>query len=244
LSSSFQPLTATPAQGQRRRPDPILRVIKADAVDFDFDVGQGGVRLAQETAVQISGKVQHSPGTATAALEDLDRYDRLRAVSESAVTAALEAVGAKIVCTGLGKETFKDPGSGIVKDVTYAPKDAARDALVGAGTCMDCERIQINFLGGDDLQVMVVLDAVQQLVLNLDVKTKCKISYQSIADSSVPLGAATVTVVGWTDASITEGSSVLADLSDLERSVALGNLYYRDGAYYTVLEEDLNSATA
>jgi hypothetical protein len=220
-------------------------VIKADAVDFDFDVGQGGVRLAQETAVQISGKVQHAPGTATAALDDLARYDRLRAVPESAVNSALRAAGAKIVCTGRGRELFKDPGSGTVAEVTHAPRDAARDALVGAGTCMDCARVQLNFLGGDDLQLMEVLGSAEHLVLNLDVKTKCKVSYHSVSDAQFPRGAATVTVVGWTgDDAVTEGSSVIAELSDLERSVALGNLYFRDGTYYTVLEEDLNTAIA
>jgi hypothetical protein len=219
-------------------------VIQADEVDFDFDVGLGGVRLAQETSVLISGTVQHAPGSAAATMEDLRRYNGVRAVPEAAVTSALQAASAKLVCTGRGKELYKDPGATTSKEVTYAPKDAARDALVGAGTAMDCDRVQINFVGGQDLQYLEVLEAVQQLVLNLDVKTKCKISFSSISDGQFPREAAAVTVVGWTGETVTEGSAALAELSDVGRSVALGRLFFRDGTYYTVLESDLNDTVA
>lgn len=218
----------------------LMAVIQADEVDFEFDIGQGGVSLAQKTAIQISGKVQHAPGTAKAQLDSLQRFNQLRTISDAALQKVFQSTSAKIVATGIGKELYKDPGASTVKEVIQTPKDAVRDALIGAGSAIGCEQVHLNFLGGDDLQVLEVLDAVEQAVLMLDVKTKCKIFFRSISDSQFPKQVATVTVVGMDDA-VNEGSAVLADLVDpVERSVALGSVFFRDGIYYTAVDNDLN----
>lgn len=203
-----------------------------------FDVGSGGVRLAEESAIKISGDVKHKPGSANPKPSELSRYKKLQEVPESLLN------GLKIVCTGRGKENFADPGEGTTKEVTLSPLDAVRDAtLNNLGTAQDVDALAINFLGGDDLMITEVLNAVEQLVLNLDVKTSTKITFNSLCHTSLPLGESSLTVVGMSKTS-SGSDDEKGTLRGAEASLANGEVYFRDGTYFTVTKEDIEAAVA
>lgn len=215
-------------------------VIKGEDVDAETpDPGMGGVRLAQESAVKVFGTVKHKPGSADPKPMDLLRYTRLREVSEADIS---KYDGVKIVGFGMGKELYKDPGSGFENDITLAPLDAVRDATMGLGSTQDAEKVVINFLGGDDLQMMEVLDAIQQMVINLDVKTSTKIDFNSVSHNSVPLERAAITVIALTKKG-SDGDSE-EKLRGIDKPISEGELYFLDGKYFTVVEEDINNAVA
>lgn len=214
-------------------------VIRPESVDFDFDVGQGGVRLATESVVKLSGKVIHKPGSADPNVSELIRYSNLAPVDDKIVQKALAAAaGATIIATGRGTERYQDPGSTTEAIVIHAPSDAVRDCLVGAGSAMPFDTVVVNFCGGDDAQVLEVMEAIRQLVLALDVATKAKISFHSISHSNFPLSSSAVTIIG-----LSEGAST-GGLEGVERAIASGELYFRDGKYYTLVEQDINPAIA
>ena len=225
VTEAFQPQTRVLS-----RHSPINGVISPEEIDFDFDVGQGGVRLAEESVVKVMGVVKHKPGQANPKVQDLLRYTGLVEVSDVA--------NVNIVTTGRGKEDYRDPGETASKEVIMAPLDAVRDSLNAAGSAMEYPRLVINFAGGDDLQILEVTEAITMMVLDLDIKTKCDIMFNSISDSSFPMGTASVTVVGLAEESVSGG------LEGAAKSVANGEVYFYDGKYWTVSEGDINSALA
>jgi hypothetical protein len=263
---SFSPSssTANPAAKPTTTPNPpigsaILRfrhggwalpVIKSEEMDFEIDVGRGGVRLAQESAVKMVGQVKHKPGSATAQLQDLIRYTDVTLLDEKDVKDQLQTMGATIVCTGQGKELYKDPGETAEVVVVLAPLDAVRDALMGAGSAMTADKLVINVAGGDDLQVKEVIEALEELVLDLDVPTKAKIHFNSLSHSSFPKLAATVTAVAVALAvALPEEGKGKEEASSggkkgAEKSVAEGEVYFSEGKWYTVVQEDINTAKA
>ena len=208
-------------------------IIRAGADDFGLDPNSGGVGLANDSVIKVKGDVKHKPGSASPKPVELLRYSKLQEVSEAQVGAALS-----IVCTGRGTELYKDPGETVEKLVTLAPLDAVRDAMNAAGSTQDAEKLVINFLGGDDLQIIEVLGAIEQLVLNLDVKTSTAISFNSICHNSFPAEQAALTVVALGKANGEEASS------GAEKSLADGEVYFKDGKYYTVAKEDISNAVA
>jgi hypothetical protein len=215
-----------------------LRVIQAEDDDFVFDVGAGGVRLAMESVIKVAGTVKHKPGKAEPQISDLIRYTKLTHVKDAEVKESLKRLGATIVCNGIGKEGYKDPGSGTEAVVVLAPADAVRDALVGAGSAMAAGTLVLNFAGSDDLQVLEVLDATEKIVLMLDAATKAKITFNSISSSEFAFGTSALTVVGLPEETSTGG------LRGLDKAIACGEIYFRDGKYWTVVEEDINTAVA
>ncbi len=228
-------------------------IIRADVWNAEpFDIGQGGVRLATESAVKISGTVQHRPGKAEAKPLELLRFRELQSVPESTVTKVLHECKAELVCLGQGKELYKDPGSTTVKEVMYAPHEAARDALNMAGSVSHADRIVINVLGGDDLQLPEVIDALHFLVISLDANTKSKIFFNSLCHSSIPTGTTTVTVVSFphVPAAVDEGEAQVTamPLTGLwpaaEKAIAKGEVYARDGNWWTVVDADIDEALA
>ncbi|KAG7373609.1 hypothetical protein IV203_034333 [Nitzschia inconspicua] len=92
-----------------------------------IDEGQGGVRLAQESAIKIYGSIKHKPGSADATAKDLVRYFKLQTVPDA--VELLQQAGHSILCHGQGVELYKDPGTTTVKEVKYAPDEAVKDAL-------------------------------------------------------------------------------------------------------------------
>jgi hypothetical protein len=201
------------------------------------DWGLGGVRLAQESAIKITGEITHKPGKADAQPMELLRYTALNKVEESTVKSAMDKTGSKIICSGQGVEEYKDPGDTLEKIVILAPTEAIKDAFAGAGPAIDCESLVFNFLGGDDLMMGEVLDAAKEMVVMMDIATKAKITFNSLCHESIPSGTCAVTVVSL-------GSSAYEGAGGVEKSIASGEVYLRDGTYMTVQESEINTALA
>ena len=225
-------LASTAADDQTRS-----TVISPDDSDFQFDTGLGGVRLAQESAVKMSGSMKHKGGSATLKFKELVRYFGVQQVADNVVQSVLGNVGGKVICTGRGQELYKDPGSSLETVIVLAPMDAAEDAWKGAMPVPEAEEIVINVLGGDDLQFLEVKDALEKMVPNLAIG-KAKVAFHSLCHASIPLGQATITVVALPADASSNG------LSGVEKAVADGEVYFRDGKWWTVVEDELNPALA
>lgn len=201
----------------------------------EFDRGQGGVRLAQESAIKITGIVKQKAGSADAQPMDLMRYNNLKEVEESHVNDVLKKMGASIICKGAGKELYADPGKGATGEIRLAPSEAIKDALKEAGSAVQAQKLVFNFLGGDDLMMKEICDATNDLVLQLDGATKAEIAFNSVCHMSVPLGTCSVTVVAMGEANGDE-------LEGGDKSVANGEVYYRDGNWFTLEESEMNTS--
>jgi hypothetical protein len=206
--------------------------------ELPVDEGRGGVRLAKESAIKISGHVKHKPGSADAIAQDLVRYVGLKIIENA--PQGLEKFGHSILCTGQGVELYKDPGKTTIKEVYYAPSEAVKDAMTTAASAMSSNQLMFNFLGGDDLMLGEVLNACNEMTVNLDIPTKAQISFHSLCHESIPAGTCTVTVVSLVEMSSQEAGMTFA--SDIEKALAKGEVYCRDGVCYTVIESDINPA--
>merc|ERR1711935_1081585 len=102
---------------------------------------------------------------------------------------------------------------------------------------IESESLVFNFLGGDDLMMGEVLDAAKEMVLMMDVAAKAKISFNSLCHGSIPSGTCAVIVVSRGDGDY-EGSG------GVEKSIASGEVYLRDGSWMTVQESEINTALA
>lgn len=218
----------------------LREVIRGEDVDSQpFDIGAGGVRLAEESAIKLTGEVKHKPGKADAAPSELLRYNSMKEVDEKKVNDVFSKVGSAIVCSGQGQELYKDPGDTLEKLTLLGPMEAVKDAVAGATSAIQCERLVFNFLGGDDLMLGEVLDATNEMVIMLDIKTKAKITFNSLCHSSIPAGTCAVTVV-----SVGKGTEEGTEFSGVDKSIAAGEVYLRDGSYWTVQESEINTAVA
>jgi hypothetical protein len=237
--------TASLRLGTSRLVVPVYGVIRPESVDFDFDVGQGGVRLAEESVIKVTGKVTHKPGNAEPIISELLRYTQLTQVSEQIAVEFMNQNGVTILAAGRGMELYKNPGSTTEQIILHGPTEAVRDALIGAKSAMQASNIVINFCGGEDAQVLEVLSAIKKMVLDLDVATKAKISFNSISHSTFPLGSSAVTVVAipLADES-SEGATGVGSQSRTQEAFSSGEIYFRDGIFYTVLDEHINTAIA
>uniref|UniRef100_A0A7S4EQX2 Uncharacterized protein n=1 Tax=Pseudo-nitzschia australis TaxID=44445 RepID=A0A7S4EQX2_9STRA len=213
-----------------------LNYVPAREDDFvEGDVSAGGVGLARDSAIKIVGDIKHKPGKADSFPKDLLRYNNLLPVDEATVQSALKSAGSTILCTGQGVELYKAPGQTTNKEVYQGPKEAVKDAITTAASAMESETLVFNFLGGDDLMLGEVMDACGELVLALDIATKANISFNSVSHKSIPSGTCTVTAT-------TVGGSAGDSLSGAEKAIAQGEVYSRDGTWYTLEESDLNTA--
>ncbi|CAJ1966787.1 unnamed protein product [Cylindrotheca closterium] len=217
-------------------PDASLGIVPEEE-EREVDWGLGGVRLAQESAIKITGEITHKPGKADAQPMELLRYTALNKVEESTVKSVMDKTGSKIICSGQGVEEYKDPGDSLEKVVILAPMEAIKDAFTNAGPAIDCETLVFNFLGGDDLMMGEVLDAAKEMVVMMDIATKAKITFNSLCHMSIPCGTCAVTVVSL-------GKNDYEGSNDLEKSIVSGEVYLRDGTYMTVQESDINTALA
>lgn len=210
--------------------------------ELNFDEGMGGVRLAKESALKLSGTVQHKPGSAIAKLSDFKRYRSVSHVDSKIVDKLTKHSDSKvcsILSVGHGQELYKSPGSTTQKEVFLAPIEAIKDALLASPSAMSMDTLVFNFLGGPDMQLKEVMDASQQLTLMIDIKTKAKVIFHALSHQQFEERTVSVTVVGW---STEEGQANSADLFGVERAVASGEIYEaKDGKYYTVIETDINT---
>lgn len=215
-------------------------VIEAQTEDFiQNEEGLGGVKLAKESAIKIKGDIQHKPGRAESFPQDLLRYKNLNTVDKSMVQNVLNNVGSTILCSGQGVEDYKDPGQSTTKVVDYAPLEAIKDAIRNAASAsaMESNNLVFNFLGGDDLMVGEVMEAGSELVVALDIPTETKVSFNSLSHKNIPSGTCSVTVVS-------VGSKSNDPLLGAEKAVAQGEVYSRDGTWYTVEESDITTTIA
>lgn len=212
----------------------LYSLIKGEAVGVEpFDENEGGVGLAKRTAVKISGS--SSKGKDCVA-EELLRYEGMQELEKAVVESILAKAGCQLVCSGTGKELYKDPGrSGRVEDkvVALAPIEAAKDALASAAAVSQdgSQTMVVNFLGGDKLIIGEVMEACDLVVEALDLPAKTKVKFNSISFKEIPEDVCTVTVVA--SAGGAEG------MEGVDESVARGELYLRDGKWYTVAEGDI-----
>ena len=188
----------------------------------------GGVGLAIDNAIKIVGEVKYSQTkkddepSVNISPTGLLRYTKLTNVENMDIS--------KVVCSGTGKELYKEPTkeNPYEKAIYYAPAEAAKDAITKVSSC-DGEALVINILGGEELMLNEAMDAVFIVVNKLLVEsgdTSVKsITFNSLCDSSVPKDVATVSVLA------------VADAKD-------GEFYSLDGKWITVMEEDINPAEA
>jgi hypothetical protein len=237
LASSLYLVAAFVPSTHSSRPVSVLfEVIRADVIEQEVDPGLGGVRLAQESSIKISGEVRHKPGSAESRALDLTRYTRLTPVEESKVLDILGRLGGKILATGQGKELHKNPGESIEAVVQLAPLEAIKDAVNSAASAIEEQMIVFNFLGGDQLMIGQVLDATNEAVVNMDIATKAKVFFNSMSDSSIPAGTCMVSVVSLRDHE--------ESFSGADEAIAAGEVYEFGGKWFTVDKANINTAIA
>jgi len=217
----------------------LYNIIEAQPEDYVAPkAGGGGVAVAQESALKVIGDIKHKPGKAESFPETLLRYKDLLTVDESKIQDLLKQVGSTIICTGKGVELYKDPGETTIKEVNYAPTEAIKDSFMNAASAMESTNLIFNFLGGDDLMLGEVMEAANELVVMLDIPTNTNISFNSLSHNTIPSGTCTITVV-----SKAENNDV-SSFSGVEKAIASGEVYARDGNWYTVDESDGSKAMA
>ena len=216
-------------------------VIKPEEDTESWDLSLGGVGLAMDSAIRISGAVS-APGGGDADVTRMDRYNRLAEASETDVNAAMSTAGAALVASGMGQELYKDPGLSTVREVTCAPADAVVKALSStpnAAALGGAKSIAVNFLGGNDLISDEVVDAANLLAQNMDFGAKkVKIFVNAVSYKDIPDGTASVTVMTVSGEGGSDAASAAAD-GGLAKAIGKGEAYFYQGKWYAVLEEDL-----
>jgi hypothetical protein len=71
----------------------------------------------------------------------------------------------------------------------------------------------------------------------LDIPTRANLSFNSLCHKSIPSGTCTVTVIAMGKQSGNESFS-----SGVEKAIASGEVYLRDGVWYTVEESAVTTA--
>ena len=239
-SSSSSPTTTTTALfGQLETG--VIKGIEQDEEVIDFE--KGGVRLALQHAVVLNGIINYQPQGAQKSANpeflDLTRYTQLHEFDHDHVHTLLAAVGATILCTGKGVEVYSDPGTTTQKFVQYAPDDAMQNAMATATVNMDMyDTIRINVCGGDELDVMQVVNACQMFVMNSNIQTgTTKVYFHSMSYKDLAATDAWVTVVGIKQ----RDGEVDGTLTGAAKTVAKGQVYWTDGKYWSVAAEDINT---
>lgn len=198
--------------------------IAADSTDEEVDWTLGGVGLAQNNAIVMIGKVDKK-GEVTAT--DMTRYTELSTFDEN----NLGKKGISVVCKGEGIELYQDPGLGTQTTIVLAPLEAisnALDAVDKPVASKDAKKILINFAGGDDLMVHEVLEGVRRLSSSLSFPKDQAIEFRSLCHNSFPVEKCSVVVL-----SVAGGSGPVNE-----------NVYWHEGKWWTLLEENLNESVA
>ena len=212
-------------------------LIRGEDVDAEaLGEDEGGVGLALRTAVKISGKCQKGQCDA----QELLRYEKMQEVEMSVAQSIMEKSGCTLLCSGMGKELFQDPGSSTRyedKVVKLAPIEAAKAALASAVVAVpsDTKYVVMNAAGGDDLIIGEVLEACSMLANELGLQdSKAKVTFNSISFNTFAEETCSITVVAC-------GGNA-AGLDGVDESIAKGELYVYDGKWFTVTEGDISTA--
>ena len=210
----------------------VIKGIQEDSDEIDF--GRCGVKLAEETAVRMSGQViLGSNAGRTVEWKEIDNIIKLTPAAET----DLERItGVKVLATASAVEDYKDPGQGIIKEVKYAPDECAK-AILQRGLELPpsaettTTRIVINVAGGNDLQVSEVLDAVAKVSAGFD--KSIPIFWNSLSYKEFTNEEASMVVVTMGNIDVDEDSLISGP--------AAGEIYMHNGKYWTVDENDIIS---
>lgn len=212
-------------------------LIRGEDVDAEaLGEDEGGVGLALRNAVKISGKCQKGQCDA----QELLRYEKMQEVEMGVAQSIMEKSGCTLLCSGMGKELFQDPGSSTRyedKVVKLAPIEAAKAALASAVAAVpsDTKYVVMNAAGGDDLIIGEVLEACSMLANELGLQdSKAKVTFNSISFNTFAEETCSITVVAC-------GGNA-AGLEGVDESIAKGELYVYDGKWFTVTEGDISTA--
>jgi hypothetical protein len=247
----------------------LFGVIRPAEVDFDFNVGQGGVQLAQESVIKLQGKVPIAGGGRGSksspklepAIDDLIRYTRIVNVDQALVSTALAQSGAQIVATGSGNELYQDPGTSTEQIILYAPTEAVKSLLQSLDRAwlsnVGKTNLVINVCGGDDAQVLEVLSALTLLVQSIldddnAAQTVSSVQFHSISHETFALGSSSVSLVAVPDQSSsvasedneTSDSNLNSEQASIVRAIAGGEVYVDQGRYFALSNLDVNPAIA
>jgi hypothetical protein len=237
-------LPTTPASSR------LFSLIKGEAYGSEpFDENEGGVGLAKRCAVKIVGG--RSVGGNAIEAQELYRYERLTPLDKSEIANSI-AEGKygdiQLLCSGMGKEDYVDPGSSYrVEDkvIKLAPIEAVKNALSSIAKMppptIDSKKslmMVFNFLGGDELIIGEVLMACDMLVEGLNLPATTKVKFNSISHVDVPSELCHVTVVAVGGGALSSSSSS-SEEEDIDESVGKGELYDRDGTWFTVARRDM-----
>lgn len=158
----------------------------------------------------------------------------------SVAQSIMEKSGCTLLCSGMGKELYQDPGSTMRyedKLVQFAPIEAVKSALEKVSAApSNVKSVVMNFAGGDDLIIGEVLEACGTLVNELNLQdSKTKVSFNSISfNKEFADQTCSVTVVA-------SGGNA-GGLEGVDQSIAKGELYVYDGKWFTVEEGDITTA--
>ena len=217
-------------------------VITSEEADFDVDVKRGGVRLAEESAIQINGAINNND----VRMQDMIRYTTVTPVLESAV---LSQNRIQILATGTGHEIYHDPGETTVKRVQYAPMEAVQNALSSSSTLGSAmilppnAKIVVNFAGGNDLQASEVVDAIQWLADQLSIV----LQFHSVSHASFPEKVVSVTILQVVKNDNDDNNVQDRDSTEEEKALGNGQLYVVQDSgkkYFTLLESSITTQEA
>jgi len=212
-------------------------VIKPETDDDDvWDLSLGDVGLAMESAVKIGGDIDLESGEAKAI--NMMHYAKPTEFDfEADAKGVMDKFGVTLVCNGLGKELYKDPGKSTAFEVAHAPSVAARAALssVSNASVSKAKSVVLNFLGGNDLMWAEVLDACSLVVDGLDISDGAKVTFNSLCHKDFQDQICSITVM----AASGEARDEEVALSGVSKSVAAGEMYFYQGKWFTVTDEDL-----
>lgn len=189
LSSAMSMTNAFAPSTQIRPPTKLSGYIEADSVDEELDPKLGGLGLANDNAIMISGDVDKK-GMAIA--KDMKHFKQV-------IKTDVSKIGGKVLCKGEGAELYQDPGMSTDKIITLAPISAVEKALQSVDSADKNGNIFVTFSGGGDLMVHEVLEGVQNMVEGLALKSK--VSFRSLCSPSFPLEKCGVAVVSLDDKS-------------------------------------------
>lgn len=208
-----------------------------------IDEGQGGVALAENNALKIIGRVGTKKSSnpddeefvSGAEPTELKRYKAIKELSPADFESLAADAGTVVIGTGKGTELYKDPGTSTVKEIYYAPVEAAKDAiasLTSLSSLSDVQKVVFNFAGGKDLIIGEVMTGCDILYEGLELagRKDLRVVFNAIGDNAFPKEVAAVTVVACQrKGGVDEGG------------VKGGEAYFHLGKWWTLDEEDINT---
>ena len=170
VASALNSISAFAPSSIFRIPTQLHAYIEADLSEEGLDPKGGGLGLAMDNGILISGSVDKK-GTAIA--KEMNHYSKV-------IKSDISSLGAKVLCKGEGVELYKDPGLATEKLITFSPHSAVEDALSAIESQDKDGSIFINFAGGDDLMVHEVLEGVQMMVEGMNLSSN--VEFRSLCE--------------------------------------------------------------